>query len=211
MKIDTAEFIRSASRRDQFPRDGLPEVAFVGRSNVGKSSLMNRLLQRRGLARTSNSPGRTRAVNLFLVNRRFYFVDLPGYGFARAPKSERRRWAELIGEYFEQSPGGEAAGGRLLIQLVDGKVGATQLDRQALDYFRDLRLEPLMVATKIDKVPRSKRVRSLRAIRQTLELPERGDLVAFSAVSGDGVKELWKGISVFLTDRQEKPQPVRVT
>ena len=148
VRIDTADFIRSASRRDQFPRDGLPEVAFVGRSNVGKSSLMNRLLRRRGLARTSGSPGRTRAVNFFLVNRRFYFVDLPGYGFARASRAERRRWAELIEEYFDHASSATASSatassatassaapkdGRLLVQLVDGKVGATALARQALE------------------------------------------------------------------------------
>ena len=208
MKIETAEFIRSANRRDQFPRDGLPEIAFVGRSNVGKSSLMNRLLRRRGLARTSGSPGRTRAVNYFLVNRRFYFVDLPGYGFARAPRSERQRWAELMAEYFEHQA---AAGGRLLVQLVDGKVGATPLDLQASEYFRDLGLAPLTVATKIDKVPRSRRPRQLRQIRQILGLPESSELVACSAVCGDGIAQLWKGISVFLGDRQEKPQPVRMT
>ncbi len=212
MRIETADFIRSASRRDQFPRDGLPEIAFVGRSNVGKSSLMNRLLRRRGLARTSGSPGRTRAVNFFLVNRRFYFVDLPGYGFARASRAERRRWAELIEEYFEHAPGAAApAAGRLLVQLVDGKVGATALDRQALEYFHSLDLEPLMVATKIDKVPRSRRLRQMRQIRQALEMAEGVDLVAFSAVTGDGVRQLWKGISAYLAQRQEKLQPVRVS
>ncbi len=195
-----AEFIRSASRRDQFPRDGLPEIAFVGRSNVGKSSLLNRLLKRKSLARTSSSPGRTRAVNLFLINRRFYFVDLPGYGYARAARSERRRWAELMAEYFESARDAH------LIQLIDGKVGATPLDHQALDYFRSLGLEPLIVATKIDKVPRSKRVRSLQAIGRELAAAA---VLPFSAVSGEGVRELWKGISVFLTP--EKPQPVSMS
>ena len=92
MKIDTAEFERSAQSPKQFLRDGLPEVAFAGRSNVGKSSLLNRLLKRKALARTSRTPGRTQAVNYFLVNRRLHFVDLPGYGFAKAARSERQRW-----------------------------------------------------------------------------------------------------------------------
>ena len=205
MNIDTAEFIRSASRRDQFPRDGLPEIAFVGRSNVGKSSSMNRLLRRRGLARTSASPGRTQSVNYFLVNRRFYFVDLPGYGYARAPRTERQRWAELMDEYFRR-PNLDRL---MLVQLVDGKVGATALDRQALVFFRDLDLEPLIVATKIDKVPRSKRAQSLRAIRRALELPQDLAAVAFSAVSGEGSRELWKAISAFLEPGREKPQPRR--
>jgi GTP-binding protein len=195
VKIDTAEFLLSARRRNQFPRDGLPEVAFVGRSNVGKSSLMNRLLGRKGLARTSRTPGRTRAVNYFLINRRFYFVDLPGYGFARASRTERQRWAELMTDYFQDRPD---ARGRLLLQLVDGKVGATPLDLQAAVYFRSLGLEPVIVATKIDKVPRSKRARSLASIRQTLELAAGAGPVAASAVSGEGVPRLWSDISDLL-------------
>ncbi len=214
MKIDTAEFVRSANRRDQFPRDGLPEIAFVGRSNVGKSSLMNRLLRRRGLARTSRSPGRTRAVNYFLVNRRFYFVDLPGYGFARAPKAERRRWAELMDVYFHSTAAGRFAS-RLLIQLVDARVGATPLDQQALEYFWSLGLEPRLVATKIDKVPRSRRARNLASVQRDLDLDE-GALQAVSAVSGEGVQQLWHEISTFLEQWREKPQrapaqPARMT
>ena len=192
VKIDTAEFILSARRRDQFPRDRLPEIAFVGRSNVGKSSLMNRLLGRKGLARTSRTPGRTRAVNYFLINRRFYFVDLPGYGFARASRSEREKWAELMTDYFQDRPGGRC---RLLLQLVDGKVGATPLDQHATLYFRSLGLEPIIVATKIDKVPRSRRARSLASIRKTLELAAGVEPVAASAVSGEGVPRLWCDVS----------------
>ncbi len=218
MKIDTAEFLLSANRRDQFPRDLLPEIAFVGRSNVGKSSLMNRLLRRKGLARTSRSPGRTRAVNYFLINRNFYFVDLPGYGFARAPKSERQRWAELMNDYFQDPAGGAPEAGpgklpakrgrrqessRLLLQLVDGKVGATALDQQAYEYFRSLGLEPLIVATKIDRVSRSKRTRHLAEIRRTLELAD-GAPIAASAVSGEGVKKLWTEIAALLEHRPER-------
>jgi len=205
VNIDTAEFILSANRRDQFPSDGLPEIAFVGRSNVGKSSLMNRLLGRKGLARTSGAPGRTRAVNYFLVNRRCYFVDLPGYGFARAPKAERRRWAELMTAYFQDR---QANPSRLLLQLVDGKVGATALDLQATEYFRSLDLEPVIVATKIDKVSRSKRARSLASIRSALELVADDEPVAASAVSGEGVKRLWNVISALLESGREQPRAV---
>ena len=207
MKIDTAEFVRSASRRDHFLRDRLPEIAFVGRSNVGKSSLLNRILRRKGLARTSRSPGRTRLVNYFLVNRRFYFVDLPGYGFARASRAERQRWAELMDEYFSRSMHPDL----LLVQLIDGKVGATALDVQALDYFRSLALEPLLVATKIDKVPRGRRARSLAEIRRRLELPRDFAIIPFSAVSGDGARQLWHGISDFLRATPEEPQRVGMT
>lgn len=197
MKIATAEFVRSARTADQFVRGTLPEVAFAGRSNVGKSSLMNRLLNRKGLARTSGTPGRTQAVNYFLIDRRFHFVDLPGYGFAKAARSARRQWAALMDRYFRRAAPGE---GRrvLLVQLVDGKVGATELDCQAYDYFGSLGHLPLVVATKIDKVPRSRRVRALRGIRERLGLGDDHEVVAFSAITGEGVKTLWKGIAAFL-------------
>jgi len=131
VKIETAEFVHGATRPGQLLKGDLPEVAFVGRSNVGKSSLLNRLLGRRSLARISRTPGRTQAVNYFLINRNLHFVDLPGYGFAKAAKSARRAWAELMDAYLSPSREGRAlASGRgrlLIIQLVDGKVGATDL------------------------------------------------------------------------------------
>ena len=194
MKIQTAEFQLSAARQDQFLRDGRPEIAFVGRSNVGKSSLMNRLLGRKKLARTSSTPGRTQAVNYFLINERFYFVDLPGYGFAKASRSDRERWARLMDQYFR----GAVERSVLLIQLVDAKVGATELDLQATDYFESLGLLPQVVATKIDKVSSSRRIKSLRSIDQQLELPEGEEIIAVSAVKGTGVPQLWRRITHFL-------------
>lgn len=201
MKIDTAEFERSALGAGQFLRDGLPEVAFAGRSNVGKSSLLNRLLNRRSLARTSRTPGRTQAVNYFLINRRLRFVDLPGYGYAKASKSSRRHWAELMDAYFQRAHAGAPV---LLVQLIDGKVGATGLDVEAHRYFESLGLPTLKVATKIDKVPRGRRARSLKGIRQRLELAEYVDLVPFSAVSGEGIQPLWRAITAFLDSCREE-------
>lgn len=205
MKIESAEFLLTALRQDQFRRDGLPEVAFVGRSNVGKSSLLNRLLQRKGLARTSSTPGRTQAVNYFLINRRYYFVDLPGFGYAKASKADRASWAELIESYLSFE--GEKAERRLgIIQLVDGKVGATELDVQAQQYFRSLGIEPTIVATKIDKVKRGERARRLVEIRQQLTLPDDAEIYAVSAETGEGVQPLWKGILAFLGLTAETPQ-----
>ncbi len=192
MKVETAEFIRSAHGSGDFLRDGRPEVAFVGRSNVGKSSLMNSLLGRKGLARTSSTPGRTRAVNYFLVNRRFYFVDLPGYGYARAGKDDRREWAAAVNSYFQQAP--RVA----VVLLVDGKVGATPLDVQAYEYMQDLGAPVLVAVTKIDRVPRGKRAAGLRAIRETLELSEPTPLIPVSAHAGEGMKELWNAIALHL-------------
>jgi len=194
VKIETAEFVRSAHVSTDFMRDGRPEVAFVGRSNVGKSSLMNRLLGRQGLAKTSSTPGRTRAVNYFLINRRFWFVDLPGYGYAKAAKDDRREWAALVESYLK-----DALPRLWLVQLVDGKVGATPLDVQATGYLSGLGASLVVAATKIDRVPRGRRAAVLRAMRGTLGLSDSISLIPVSAHSGEGMKELWGAVAPHLT------------
>ena len=130
-RIQSAEFVRSAHSGSDFLRDGRPEVAFVGRSNVGKSSLLNALLGRRGLARTSSTPGRTQAVNYFLVNDRLWFVDLPGYGYAKASKESRQRWGRTTEQYFDQ-----ALPGAVVVMLIDAKVAGTPLDAGAWKLLR---------------------------------------------------------------------------
>lgn len=213
MKIDTADFERSVQSPKQFFRDGIPEIAFAGRSNVGKSTLLNHLLKRKGLARTSRTPGRTQAINYFLINRRLRFVDLPGFGYAKASKVARQRWAELMEVYLRRTVDtaeAERQAPVLLVQLIDGKVGATDLDFEAHHYFSSLELPSMKVATKIDKVPRSKRVRNLKSIRQRLELPDSVELISFSAVSGEGVGQLWRGITGFLDDCRGKRHEKRV-
>jgi GTP-binding protein len=197
VKVESAEFVKSAHASGDFVRDGRPEVAFVGRSNVGKSSLMNRILGRKGLARVSSTPGRTRSVNYFLINRRFWFVDLPGYGYAKAGKQERREWAELADTYFRGS------GRPLVVMLVDGKVGATPLDAQAWDYLRSLGLPVLVVATKVDRIPRGRRVAMAKSVGAALELDETVPLVPVSAHSGEGMKELWSAIAHHLETSAE--------
>lgn len=191
MKIDSAEFVLSAMSRQQFLRDGRPQVAFAGRSNVGKSSLLNRLLGRKGLARISKTPGRTRAVNYFLVNERFYFVDLPGYGYAKAGKKDREAWAKLIDAYCST-----ALDSSLSVLLVDSKVGATELDEQALEYLKGFGGRIVVAATKIDRLSGNQRRASLRGIRQALELGEETNLIPVSARAGDGIKELWHSIEL---------------
>lgn len=193
MKVETAEFIRSAHQGGDFLRDGRPEIALAGRSNVGKSSLMNRLLGRKALARISSTPGRTRSVNYFLVNRRFYFVDLPGYGYAKAGKGERREWGELVDAYIRQS-----LPRALVLLLVDGKVGATPLDCQACGYLTGLGAEIAVVATKIDQVSRGRRGAAVLGIRRTLGLGEATSLIPVSAHSGEGMKELWSAVELNL-------------
>jgi GTP-binding protein len=189
LKIETAEFVRSAHSSEGFMRDGRPEVGFVGRSNVGKSSVMNRLVGRKGLAKTSSTPGRTRSVNYFLINRRFWFVDLPGYGYAKAAKDDRREWAALVESYLR-----DAATRLRLVLLVDGKVGATPLDVQAFEYLSSLGVSLTVAATKIDRVPRGKRAIVLRGIREVLGLSDDIPLIPVSAHSGEGMKDLWGAV-----------------
>ena len=190
MKVESAEFIRSAVGEGDYLRDGRPEVAFVGRSNVGKSSLLNRLLGRAGLARTSSTPGRTQAVNYFLVNRRAYFVDLPGYGYAKAGKDDRREWAARVEGYLKM-----ALPRALVVQLVDGIVGATPLDLKAYEYLTGMGADVLIAATKMDKQSRGRWPIALREIRNTLGLEERIPVIPVSARTGDGMKELWGAIA----------------
>lgn len=192
MRVDTAEFIRAAHRSDDFLRDGRPEVAFVGRSNVGKSSLLNRLLGRKSLARTSSTPGRTRSINYFLVNDRLYFVDLPGYGYAKAGRTDRQAWAALVGRYFERR-----GGPRQVVLLVDGKVGATPLDVQGYEYLAGHGGRIVVAVTKIDRVPRGKRAAVLQEVGHTLGARD-ARLVPVSAETGEGIGELWREIELGL-------------
>lgn len=189
MKTQQAEFVTTAVQGTDLIRDGRPQVAFVGRSNVGKSSLLNRLVGRKSLARTSSSPGKTRAVNYFIVDSAFYFVDLPGYGYAKAAKEQREAWAALMDDYFDVTRPHP-----LIFQLVDSKVGATTLDVEAMDYFRHRGEQPAVIATKIDRLPRSRRNRQLQAIRQALGMESAASVMPFSIKTGEGVKEVWKEI-----------------
>ncbi len=193
MKTNAAEFIRAAHHVRDLLCDGKPEIAFVGRSNVGKSTLLNRLLGRKALARISSTPGRTRAINYFLIDSQVLFVDLPGFGYAKASKSDRAEWARLIESYFEQPEN------RIhVLQLVDAKVGATPLDVQAFEYLTSLGHAPTLIATKVDKVGRARRPAAISKIRRTLEIGDDVEVIAFSAKSGEGVRDLWKEINTFL-------------
>ena len=189
-RIQSAEFVRSAHSGSDFLRDGRPEVAFVGRSNVGKSSLLNALLGRRGLARTSSTPGRTQAVNYFLVNDRLWFVDLPGYGYAKASKESRQRWGRTTEQYFDQ-----ALPGAVVVMLIDAKVAGTQLDAGAWSYFAGKGATPIAVATKIDKVSRGRRQQAMAELRRRVGLPAGHPVIGISAETGEGLKELWREIA----------------
>ncbi len=146
MKITSVEFIKSVENIDHIPNDNLKEIAFAGRSNVGKSSLINCLLNRKNIARTSSTPGKTRQLNYFKINEKFYFVDLPGYGFARASKTEKLQWQRLIESFLTQS-----ANLKGVVSIIDSRIGPTKLDLQLLEWLKDLKIPIILIATKSDE------------------------------------------------------------
>ena len=186
MKITSAEFIKSAFNESHWTTDGLPEIAFLGRSNVGKSSLLNTLLQRKGLARTSNTPGRTQSINYFLVNESFYFVDLPGYGYAKVSKSMRADWGKMAEDYLANR-----AELVLSIHLVDARHHPTELDRQLHDWLVYNEKNHAIIATKADKLSNNKLKKSLEDIEalfpESLVLP-------YSSETGKGKDAVWREI-----------------
>ncbi len=186
MKVRDARFVVSAVRAADLPRDGRQQIAFAGRSNVGKSSLINRLLGRKDLARTSSRPGRTRSVNFFLIDDSWYVVDLPGYGYARVSKSEREAWGRSVDRYFRS-----AAGRVRVVLLVDGKVAGTPLDSEAYGYLQSLGLEPVVVVTKIDRVKRGARAGTLAKVAELLGMPSGAELFPVSSRTGEGVSRLF--------------------
>lgn len=181
-----AEFARSAGTRDQFLRDGLPQFAFAGRSNVGKSSVINRLLNRKNLAYVGASPGKTTQVNYFLVDGRAYLVDLPGYGYAKVSRAEKERWGRLMESYFQDEGGRITAG----VLIVDIRHKPTADDVTMHTWFRETGCPEIVVANKLDKLKKSQVEPALALIRETLELTEADILVPFSAEKGAGREEL---------------------
>ena len=186
MKITSAEFVKSAFNRSHWVNDGRPEIAFLGRSNVGKSSLINSLLARRGLARTSNTPGRTQSINFFLINDGFYFADLPGYGYAKVSKTMRADWGKMAEEYLAKRD--ELA---LCIQLVDARHEPSKLDLQLNEWLEHYEKPHVVVATKSDKLSRTELQRSLNVIKRTFA---GVDVIAYSSQTAAGRDEVWSRI-----------------
>lgn len=186
MKITSAEFIKSAFNESHWVETGLPEIAFLGRSNVGKSSLINSLLGRKGLARTSNTPGRTQSINFFLINGRFYFADLPGYGYAKVSKTMRADWGKMAEEYLLKRR--ELV---LFIQLIDSRHKPTELDLQLYEWLKFHQKKSIIVATKADKLSNNQLNKSFREIEKAM--PE-GKIIAYSAETGKGRDAVWREI-----------------
>ena len=191
MNLHKAEFIRSAAHKKDFIHDGRPQITLAGRSNVGKSSVINRLLDRKNFARVGNAPGKTSHVNYFLIDQKLYFVDLPGYGYAKVSKAEKARWASLMEDYFSD---GQITIGLL---IVDARHKPTADDQIMAQWFQEMECPFLVVANKRDKLKKSEVEGNLARIRETLRLTEREQLIPFSAEKGTGKQEL---LSILLAD-----------
>ena len=189
MNLQKVEFIRSAAQPNAFVTDRLPQIAFSGKSNVGKSSVLNCVLQRKNFARVGQKPGKTVHINYFKVDERAYFVDLPGYGYAQVAASEKERWGRLMEAYFAQ-----AERITLGVMIVDARHAPTKLDCVMADLFKDTGRPFVVVANKLDKLKKSEVEPNLRCIRETLKLPEDVKLIPFSAEKGTGREELVREI-----------------
>ena len=189
MKVKRASYIGSAVKKEQYPLDRKPEVAFVGRSNVGKSSLINTLVNRKGLVKTSGKPGKTRTINFFDVNGELNMVDLPGYGYAAVSGGMKEQWAGFIEEYLK-----EREELRLVIQLMDIRHEPTALDMQMHSWLQSSGIPYLLVATKADKIARGKWTKHLTDIRKKLALSSDFKVIPFSSANGEGKTDVWKVI-----------------
>lgn len=180
MNFQNVEFLISAASPKDFPTNRLPEIAFAGKSNVGKSSVINRLLQRKNFARVGDKPGKTVHVNYFTLDRKCYLVDLPGYGFAKVPQSEKERWGKLMEDYF--------AANRISlgVLIVDYRHPPTNNDITMANWFKESGCPMVVVANKMDKLKKSELAPNLATIREDLELPESCPVIPFSAEKGDG-------------------------
>ena len=189
VNVQKAEFVLSAVSPKTFIQDGLPQVAFAGRSNVGKSSVINRLLNRKNFARVGAAPGKTIHINYFKIDNAFYLVDLPGYGYAKVSKAERDRWGKLMEDYFAR-PDLLTLG----VMIVDSRHKPTADDCTMARWFRDTGCPLIVVANKLDKLKKSEIEPNLQLVRETLELDEDAVLIPFSAEKGTGREELLRAI-----------------
>lgn len=193
MKINKAEYIISAVSAEQYPQDGLSDIALAGRSNVGKSSFVNRLINRKNLVRTSAKPGKTRTLNYFRINDAFYFVDVPGYGFAKVSKQEQAKWGQMMEEYFETREMLKA-----VVLIIDLRHGPTKDDLQMIEYINYLQIPLIIIATKLDKIPKSKRAKMIKQTEKALLNYEVAAIIPFSAETSENKALAWEVIESYL-------------
>ena len=186
MEILSAEFVVSNTKVEKCPQDNLPEYAFIGRSNVGKSSLINMLAKRPKLAMTSSTPGKTLLINHFLINKEWYLVDLPGYGYAKVSQSVKEQWGKLIERYLHKSKQLKA-----VFLLIDIRHKPSENDKTMYDWIVYNGYQPIIIATKSDKLKRSQIQKQLKNIKEGLELPNGAQIIPFSAQTKQGREEIW--------------------
>ena len=185
----------SAGLPKQFPTDPMVQVAFSGRSNVGKSSLINSLLGRKSLARVSSAPGKTITINFYDVDKKLFLVDLPGYGFAKRRPEDKAQWSALTDGYFTKNPRIDLL--KLVIQLIDSRVGPTADDEMMLQFLREAGIPFLVVATKADKLNATERKKSTELLHSHPDIPADTPILFYSALKGEGKNELWREIANF--------------
>ncbi|WP_214749742.1 ribosome biogenesis GTP-binding protein YihA/YsxC [Exiguobacterium sp. s189] len=195
MKINKAEFVTSAVAPDHYPVHELPEVALAGRSNVGKSSFINKICQRKALARTSSKPGKTQTLNFFNINDEIMFVDVPGYGYAKVSKTEREKWGVMMEQYLTSQ---EALRGVVL--LVDIRHEPTGDDVTMYNFLKHYEIPVIVVATKLDKIKKSQRQKHEAAVKRKLQFDPSDRFVAFSAETAEGKDDAWKAIYALITE-----------
>ncbi|HWJ76635.1 MAG TPA: ribosome biogenesis GTP-binding protein YihA/YsxC [Niallia sp.] len=186
MKVNKAEIVISAVKPSQYPEDNIPEFALAGRSNVGKSSFINRMLGRKALARISSKPGKTQTLNFYLINEIMHFVDVPGYGYAKVSKSERAAWGKMLETYFTSREQLKA-----VILITDLRHPPTADDILMYDFLKHYNIPCVIIATKADKISKSQWQKHLKVTRETLELSEEDYLILFSSETGEGKDKVW--------------------
>lgn len=193
MKLGQCDIIISAASKKQWPENDVPEIAFAGKSNVGKSSLINMLTNRKKMARTSSRPGKTRIVNFYNIDDRIRFVDLPGYGFAKVSKKEKHKWADMINEYIV-----ERSNLLEIFQLVDMRHAPTEDDVMMYNWIKDMNFSGIVIATKADKVKGSKKQKHINRIRKKLQMDPEAILIPVSSVKRHGKYDVWEIINRIL-------------
>lgn len=194
MKITSADIVISAVKPEQYPELDLPEFALAGRSNVGKSSFINKMLNRKNLARTSSKPGKTQTLNFYLINEAFHFVDVPGYGYARVSKSERAAWGKMIETYLTKR---EQL--RAVVLIVDLRHPPTKDDVMMYQFLKHYDLPCIIINTKADKVPKSKWQKHIKITKETLELDPNDPIILFSSETGYGKDQAWDVLNSFMS------------
>ncbi|AOM82330.1 ribosome biogenesis GTP-binding protein YihA/YsxC [Salisediminibacterium beveridgei] len=199
MKISSAELVISAAKEAQFPGTMFPEIALSGRSNVGKSSFINTLLNRKDLARTSQRPGKTQTLNFYVINDRFHFVDVPGYGYAKVSKAERAAWGRTLEIFFSSREQLKA-----VVQLVDSRHKPSEDDVLMYDWLKHHGLKVILIATKCDKIPRGKWAKAKKDISNDLNMQAGDPLILFSSETGQGKEEAWREIKEALFSKEQR-------